>query len=62
MKVFICNRTIDESASDTVVNELLSTSKHAIAIIREKKHSDTWKDIVKRKIAKSRFCNFPFGR
>lgn len=61
MKVFICNRTIDASGSNTVVNELLSASKHTIAIIREKEHSDTWKDIVKGKLQRVDFSIFLLG-
>lgn len=61
MKIFICNRTIDESGADIVVNELLSTSKHSIAIIREKEHSDTWKDIVKGKLQIVDFSVFLLG-
>lgn len=61
MKVFICNRTIDESESDIVINKLLSSSKNSIAIIREKEHSDTWKDIVKGKLQTVDFSIFLLG-
>jgi hypothetical protein len=61
MKVFICNRTVDASESDTVVSELLSSSKHTIAIIREKEHSETWKTIVKSKLQRVDFAIYLLG-
>ena len=61
MKVFICNRTVDASESDTIVSDLLNSSKHTVAIIREKEHSDTWKDSVKSKLQRVDFSIFLLG-
>ena len=58
MKVFICNRTTEKTESDVVVSELQSASKNAIAIVREKEHSDSWKDSVKEKLQRVDFSIF----
>jgi len=61
MKVFICSKTVDANEADSVVSELLVSSKNAIAIIREKEHSDTWKDSVKSKLQAVDFSIFLLG-
>ena len=43
MKLFICNRTIENLKVESLINDLLKTSDNTIAILRETEHSENWK-------------------
>jgi hypothetical protein len=62
MKLFICNRTIENQEVESLINDLLNTSENALAIQRETEHSDNWKDIVEQKMQESDFVVFAIGK
>jgi hypothetical protein len=62
MKLFICNRTIENQEVESLIDDLLNTSENALAIQRETEHSDNWKDIVEQKMQESDFVVFAIGK
>lgn len=61
MKVFICNRSIDNTEAISKIDELLVESDEAISIQREITHSENWKSIVAKKIQECEFIIFLLG-
>lgn len=61
MKIFVCNRTIDLQATDSALDELLSTAGESIAILRETEHSENWKERVEKKFKEVDFVVFFVG-
>lgn len=61
MKIFICNRTIDNKSTSTFIQELLSESDNSLAILRETEHADKWKEGVEKKMQESDFVLFMIG-
>jgi hypothetical protein len=61
MKLFICNRSTDKSATEVIINELLTVSEKAIAIQHETEHSENWKTLVEKKMQDSDFIVFVIG-
>lgn len=61
MKLFICNRTIDNDKIITLIEDLLKESENSLAIQRETEHSDNWKTIVEQKMQESDFVLFVIG-
>jgi hypothetical protein len=62
MKLFICNRTIENKEVEKIVDDFLEVSENAIAIQRETEHSDNWKNIVEQKMQESDFIVFAIGK
>ncbi|HZH69050.1 MAG TPA: TIR domain-containing protein [Flavobacteriaceae bacterium] len=62
MKLFICNRTIENKEVEKLVDDFLEVSENAIAIQRETEHSDNWKNIVEQKMQESDFIVFAIGK
>lgn len=62
MKLFICNRTIENLEVNSLINDLLIASENAIAILRETEHSENWKKIVENKMDESDFVVFAIGK
>lgn len=62
MKLFICNRTIENHEVSNLVDDFLKVSENAIAIQRETEHSDNWKNIVEQKMQESDFIVFAIGK
>lgn len=62
MKLFICNRTIENLKVESLINDLLKTSDNTIAILRETEHSENWKSIVECKMQESDFVVFAIGK
>lgn len=62
MKLFICNRTIENHEVSNLVDDFLKVSENAIAIHRETEHSDNWKNIVEQKMQESDFIVFAIGK
>lgn len=62
MKLFICNRTIENQEVANLVDDFLNVSENAIAIQRETEHSDNWKNIVEQKMQESDFIVFAIGK
>lgn len=61
MKVFVCNRTIDSEASSQALDSLLSISGESIAVLREREHSDNWKERVESQLKEVDFVVFFVG-
>lgn len=61
MKLFVCNRSTDLSATQSVIDELLVESKNFIAIQQEIEHSENWKTLVENKMNESDFVLFIVG-
>ncbi|XRE44097.1 hypothetical protein ACIVBQ_002301 [Tenacibaculum discolor] len=61
MKLFICNRSTDLSATQSVIDELLIESKNFIAVQQEIEHSENWKILVENKMNESDFVLFIVG-
>lgn len=61
MKIFVCNRTIDSEATDTVLDELLSIACDSIAVLRETEHSENWKERVEKQLKEVDFIVFFVG-
>lgn len=62
MKLFICNRTIENQEVKSLIDDLLKTSHNAVAIQRETEHSENWKTIVEEKMEESDFIIFAIGK
>lgn len=62
MKVFVCSRSTDSKYTNKIIQEIESVSENSIALFQEIEHSDTWKDIVEKKIAASDFVLFILGQ
>jgi hypothetical protein len=62
MKLFICNRTIENQEVESLIDDLLKVSENAFAIQRETEHSDNWKNIVEQKMNESDFIVFAIGK
>jgi hypothetical protein len=62
MKLFICNRTIENHEVESLVTDLLKTSENALAIQRETEHSENWKHAVEEKMQESDFVVFAIGK
>lgn len=62
MKVFVCSRSIDAKKSSAVLNEFLAASGDSIAILREEKHSDSWKERVEKQLKEVDFVIFMLGQ
>ena len=61
MKIFICNRSIDNKETENFINELLKYSENSVAIIRETEHSENWKLNVEKEMQGSDFVLFLLG-
>jgi hypothetical protein len=61
MKLFVCNRSTDLSATQNVINELFVVSKNFIAVQQEIEHSENWKTLVENKMKESDFVLFIVG-
>jgi hypothetical protein len=61
MKLFVCNRSTDLSATQSVIDELLVESKNFIAVQQEIEHSENWKTLVENKMNESDFVLFIVG-
>jgi antiphage defense system Thoeris ThsB-like protein len=61
MKLFVCNRSTDLSATQIVIDELLVESKNFIATQQEIEHSENWKALVENKMNESDFVLFIVG-
>ncbi|WP_108424510.1 RipA family octameric membrane protein [Flagellimonas amoyensis] len=61
MKLFVCNRSTDLSATQSVIDELLIESKNFIAVQQEIEHSENWKTLVENKMNESDFVLFIVG-
>lgn len=61
MKLFICNRSIDKVATESIVKDLLTVSESSIAIQQETEHSENWKILVEKKMQESDFIVFVIG-
>lgn len=61
MKIFICNRSVDNIEAKKVIKELLKVSDNSIAILREPDHSENWKSSVENKFRESDFILFLLG-
>jgi hypothetical protein len=61
MKIFVCNRSIETKESNSVIHELLKFSENSIAILRETKHSENWKEKVEAKLKEVDFVIFLLG-
>lgn len=61
MRLFVCNRTIDNDAAVNAINDLLQESENLLAIQRETEHSDNWKALVEQKMRESDFVLFVIG-
>jgi len=62
MKLFICNRTIENQEVESLINDLLKVSENTFAIQREIEHSENWKNIVEQKMQESDFVVFAIGK
>ncbi|NVJ86483.1 MAG: TIR domain-containing protein [Algoriphagus sp.] len=62
MKLFICNRTIENQEVESLIDDLLKVSENTFAIQRETEHSDNWKNIVEQKMKESDFIVFAIGK
>lgn len=61
MKIFICNRSYDNTEVELIVSALLIDSDYSLTILREITHSAIWKSIVEKKIQESDFVLFMVG-
>jgi hypothetical protein len=61
MKLFVCNRSTDLSATQNVINELFVVSKNFIAVQQEIEYSENWKTLVENKMKESDFVLFIVG-
>jgi hypothetical protein len=61
LKIFVCARTVDTEATSTILDNLLSVSRDAIAILREDEHSDNWKNRVESHFEEVDFVIFIIG-
>lgn len=61
MKIFICYRSIDKVKGDQTITNLLNDSENSIAILKQTKHVDNWKEIVGGKMNESDFVAFLIG-
>lgn len=61
MKLFICNRFTDKTATEIAINDLLLASEFSIAIQQEIEHSENWKTLVEKKMQESDFVVFIIG-
>jgi hypothetical protein len=61
MKLFVCNRSTDLSATQSVIDKLLVESKNFIAVQQEIEHSENWKTLVDNKMNESDFVLFIVG-
>jgi hypothetical protein len=61
LKIFVCNRTIDADTSSQSLDRLLSISGESIAILREREHSDNWKERVESQLKEIDFVIFFVG-
>ncbi|TVZ51678.1 TIR domain-containing protein [Dokdonia sp. Hel_I_53] len=61
MKLFVCNRSTDLVATQSVIAELLAESKNFIAVQQEIEHSENWKKFVEDKMNESDFVLFVVG-
>lgn len=61
MKLFICSRSKDGNATETVINNLLFESENFIAIQRETEHTENWRNLVETKMQESDFILFIIG-
>jgi hypothetical protein len=61
MKLFVCNRSTDLSATQNVIDELFVVSKNFIAVQQEIEHSENWKTLVENKMKESDFVLFIVG-
>lgn len=61
MKLFVCNRSTDLPATQSVIEELLVESKNFIAVQQEIEHSENWKTLVENKMNESDFVLFIVG-
>ncbi len=62
MKLFICNRTVENQEVESLIDDLLKVSENAFAVQRETEHSEKWKDIVEQKMQESDFIVFAIGK
>lgn len=62
MKLFICNRTIENQEVESLIDDLLKISNNAFAIQRETEHSENWRKIVEEKLQESDFIIFAIGK
>jgi hypothetical protein len=62
MKLFICNRAIENQEVESLIDDLLKISENAFAIQRETEHSEHWKNIVEKKMNDSDFIVFAIGK
>jgi len=61
MKVFICKRNIDRTASDKIIQELLTESENSIVVLTETQHYEHWKERVEKRMVESDFIVFFIG-
>ena len=61
MKIFICNRRIDNEETEKLIRALLIYSENSVAIIRETDHSENWKSNVEKEMLGSDFVLFILG-
>jgi hypothetical protein len=62
MRVFVCNRRLDSRSVDKLLAQLIEASDNFIAVLREDKHTDDWKDKVEGKFRESDFVLFLLGK
>lgn len=61
MKAFICSKTIDNTDVESVIDELLLSSKNSLAILRQTEHINDWKSVVEDKMKSADFVIFILG-
>ena len=61
MKIFICNRSINNDETEKFIIELLRYSENSVAIIRETEHSENWKVNVEKQMQSVDFVLFILG-
>lgn len=61
MKIFLCIRTTDADEGKSVIDELVRASDDSIAVLREKEHSDNWKEQVENQLKEVDFVIFVLG-
>jgi len=61
MRIFICNRSIDNEETEIIIDVLLKYSENSVAIIRETEHSTNWKSNVEKEMLSSDFVLFVLG-
>ena len=61
MKIFLCNRSIEEAEATLIIKDFLEESKSSIVILQEKNHSLDWKKKVESKFQEVDFIIFLLG-